>query len=329
MFIAHQLPDIFAALGFIVIAAAALLTVDWRMTMAAIAVIPLALGIQGAAMRNINAVIAEFFSVQERLSAGVLEYTQGMSVIKAFNQTAASFKRYGDAVREYQEHFNAYIRRSCLPYSIYQVLILANFIFVVPAGLYFYLNGSLELPKLILFIVVSASLSVPFVTLMNMLMMLWQIAEGEKRINEILSAEELPESAEPVSIAAPEIEFRDVNFGYGEKDVLANVSFTAKAGTMTALVGPSGSGKTTIARLIPRFWDVKSGEILLGGRNIKELPFAALMSQVSFVFQDVFLFNDTVEENIRIGKPDATGEEIIAAARAARADEFIRALPRG
>ncbi len=329
LFIAHQLPDMFVALGFIVIAAAAMITVDWRMTLAAIAVIPIALGIQGVAMRNIHAQIAEFFTVQEQLSAGALEYTQGIVVIKAFNQTAASFKRYGDTVRDYREHFNTYIRRTCLPYSIYQVLILANFIFVVPAGLYFYLNGSLELPKLILFIVVCASLSVPFVTLINLLMILWQIAEGEKRVNEILSANELLESAEPVSVATPEIEFRNVTFGYDERNVLKNICFTVKAGTMTALVGPSGSGKTTIARLIPRFWDVKSGAILLGGRNVKELPFAALMSQVSFIFQDVFLFNDTVKENIRIGKPEATDEEIIAAAQAARADEFIRALPRG
>jgi ATP-binding cassette subfamily B protein len=156
-----------------------------------------------------------------------------------------------------------------------------------------------------------------------------QIVAGVDRIDSVLGQSPLPGPTTPKSPKNYDIEFRDVSFSYDENNVLNQVNFKANEGCITALVGPSGAGKSTIAQLIPRFWDVGAGEILIGGVNIKQIPIKELMKVTSFVFQEVFMFNDTIYENIRMGKQEAAEEEIINAAKAAQAHPFIMDLAEG
>ncbi|MCL0043824.1 ATP-binding cassette domain-containing protein [Peptococcaceae bacterium] len=165
--------------------------------------------------------------------------------------------------------------------------------------------------------------------LMMFMSMFAHIAKGEEEIHKLLSEKSLVEPKNPQNPAGYAIEFVNVDFAYEERQILNKVSFVAKQNEITALVGPSGAGKTTIARLIPRFWDVDAGEIKIGGVNIKNIPTAKLMEMISFVFQDVFLFNVSIKDNIKFGKDGASDEEIIAAAKAAQCHDFITQLPDG
>lgn len=154
-----------------------------------------------------------------------------------------------------------------------------------------------------------------------------EIYAANTKIQEILHAPELEQATNPADICDNSIEMKNVSFGYGETEILHDISFIANTGTVTAIVGPSGSGKSTIAKLIARFWDVNSGSVLIGGVNVKEIPFDQLMDNISFVSQDNFLPNISIKENIRMGKPDATDDEIRSAAKRACCDEFILQLP--
>lgn len=154
------------------------------------------------------------------------------------------------------------------------------------------------------------------------------VAEVQPRIQALLDMEELPEPAQPKHGDGADVELKDVHFGYGDSEVIHGISFTAKEGTVTALVGPSGSGKSTLAKLIARFWDVDAGAILVGGADIREIALPELMEQISFVSQDNFLFNMSLRDNIRIGKPDATDKEVEWAASQAGCDEFIARFPK-
>jgi ATP-binding cassette subfamily B protein len=216
-------------------------------------------------------------------------------------------------------------------------------LFVLPAGLLLYANGSLDLPTLLLFLLISLGFARPIYNLlMHGSMAFYQMDTALKRINGLLSEPSLPEPVHPQRPQDYTIKFDRVGFSYDASPdktddktgaenqdsvrVLDDVSFTIPQGSVTALVGPSGAGKTTISRLIPRFWDVDTGSIEIGGVDIRQMNTHDLMDTISFVFQDVFLFNDTIYENIRVGNPDATRKQIIAAAKLARCHDFIEEL---
>jgi ATP-binding cassette subfamily B protein IrtA len=180
-----------------------------------------------------------------------------------------------------------------------------------------------------LFLLLGVGYSTPLLRISMYSGIIGQIVAGVDRIDSVLGQSSLPGPDTPQSPENYDIEFRDVIFSYDENNVLNQVNFKANEGCITALVGPSGAGKSTIAQLIPRFWDVQAGEILIGGVNIKQIPIDELMKMTSFVFQEVFMFNDTIYENIRMGKQEAAEEDIINAAKAAQAHQFIMNLPEG
>ncbi|MEO1561592.1 MAG: ATP-binding cassette domain-containing protein, partial [Cyanobacteria bacterium J06632_19] len=190
-------------------------------------------------------------------------------------------------------------------------------------------KGTLSTPNFILFLLLGIGLCAPLIKLLYTVRTFVQTQEGMKRIFEILNQPAIPEPQQSSIPQDLNIEFKDVYFSYNQKEILHGVNFKIPQGGITALVGPSGSGKTTIARLIARFWDVDSGEICLGGINIKNLKTVDLMSKIAVVFQDVILFNDTIYENIRMGNQNANQEAVIAVAKAARCHEFIEAMPNG
>jgi ATP-binding cassette subfamily B protein len=329
IFIAHNLPDMTAAIVVPIFTAILLFVIDWRMALATLAVIPVALMAQGLMFKDYKPLMKGYNDALEKVNSAVIEYTQGIAVIKAFNQTVESFGKYKDSIEEYHDYVWAWTKRFVPAWSIFSVVVVANLIVILPVGAWLYISGSLPMPTLILFLILGIGFSEPLMKLTMFSSQFMQNLEGMERINGILTEEPL---LEPDADRIPsnfDIKFQGVHFGYGKREVLDDINFTVPQKTVTALVGPSGAGKTTIARLIPRFWDVNTGDISIGGINVKDLKTERLMSLVATVFQDVTLFNDTIFENIRMGKEDAIEEDVIAAAKMAHCHEFIEKLPAG
>lgn len=265
----------------------------------------------------------------EQMNSTIVEYVNGMEVIKAFNQTATSMEKYENVVIQYR---NVLVRwfRHVWPYlSVYSVVTPATIAFILPTGGILFYTGIITLKTFIMCLVLSMGIVTPIMKLVSFTDHINEIYAANTKIQEILYAPELKQATKNAVIRDSCIELKNVSFRYEEKEVLHNISFTANTGTTTAIVGPSGSGKSTIAKLIVHFWDTSNGSVLIGGVDVKEIPFDQLMNAVSFVSQDNFLPNISIKENIRMGKPNATDDEIRLVAKRACCDEFISKLPDG
>lgn len=339
-FVAHQFPDLITAIVIPVLLLGYLFFLDWRLALVVIIVVILSLGLQGRVFTNESGRKAyrDFqFAVEEMNATGV-EFIRGMPAVKVFGITADAFLTFKKAVDKYRGISLLITEVYRVPYSVFQLVTTSLYVFVLPVGIYLISQNPANLSfvvTLVLFLIITPSLASPLTKLMYLGGGMREIVEGNRRIQEVFS---LPGMAEKDNALVPDsydITFDKVSFAYEDKDsmdykqVLKNVSFTAKAGEMTALVGPSGGGKSTIANLVLRFWDVQEGEIRMGGIPIKDLSIQNLMDTVSFVFQDVHLFYDTIEENIRMGNNEASREQVIQAAKIACCHEFIEELEHG
>jgi ATP-binding cassette subfamily B protein len=326
----HILPEFISAVTLVLFTTIYLFTVDWRMTLATLAVFPIALAGQAWSVQAaVKPLYKPFHDSLEDMNNTIIEYVRGMKVVKAFGQTATSYEKYENAVNRYHKIYEEWVWKSLPGLSVFFVGITANIVTILPVGAWLYISGRIDMSTLILFLVLGLSFNAPLSKLMSILSDGYYMFEGIKRIEQILNERSLPLSESDFQPENSSVEFHNVAFGYNNKQVLRDITFTAKQGTITALIGPSGAGKTTVARLIPRFWDADSGEILIGGVNVKDMSFETLMSQVALVFQDIFLFDDTILENIRLGNPKASDPEVVEAAKMARVHEFVEALPQG
>jgi ATP-binding cassette subfamily B protein len=330
LFVAHHIPDIVAGIILPIITISYLFTIDWRLSLIMLIPLPLAFMAQFWAFGSSRRGLMERYSKSmENMNGTIIEYIRGMSVVKVFGQTVHSFKRFKDSVYAYLDVIIEFSKKGSPPWAAFVVITNSAIIFILPFGVWFYIKGSLEIQSLLLFLILGAGYMVPLMRLATLTGYLSQINEGVKRIDSIIGE---PDISSPLVPAIPEnnyIEFCNVDFAYKEKGVLENISFKAESGSVTALVGPSGSGKTTIAQLLLRFWDIGKGDILIGGISIKDIPNEALMDKIGFVFQDAFMFSDTVYNNICMNKKGATKSDVIAAAKAAQAHDFIETLPDG
>ena len=328
-FIAHNIPETIASATVPIAVLLYLFFVDWRMALSFLAFIPFAVFFYWLMMRGSKKKMEKYYQSVDQMNAVVVEYVNGMKEIKAFNQTEGSFSRFREAVNNYRQYVLAWYK-SCWPMmSAYFVLIQATTVSVLPIGLYFLKAGSLALPDFVLFLLISVSFAAPLVKLAEFADGIILIVNSEQNIHAILTEQELKTAAGAPSVAGHTVVFDNVSFAYDTEKVLRGVSFTASAARKTAIIGPSGSGKSTIAKLLCRFWDVSEGKIAVGGADIRDLPPKALMDMVSFVFQDTFLFNIPIGDNIRIGKPDATDDEVMEAAKKARCHDFIMNTGKG
>ncbi|MEM9215826.1 MAG: ABC transporter ATP-binding protein, partial [Cyanobacteria bacterium P01_F01_bin.150] len=347
--LAHIIPDVVAGVTVPLLAGILLLLVDWRMTLATLASAAIALGLFGFMMSRFD--MSAYNALMAKMNGIVIQYINGMKVIKAFTRTDASFGQLQDVIEEMRQVYIPVMRTFSLPMAVMLTLMRSAAITVIPVGIALYLMGTLSLPTFVLFVVMGIGFNRPIMAvLFHGFTGFYQVNQASQRIAEVFNQPELADPLNPEQPKMNSIAFRNVSFSYGDRradgkvdankdsngdrhgdssKALTNISFKAPAGKVTALVGPSGAGKSTIAKLIPRFWDVDEGTVTIGRVDVKAIAVEDLMNRVSFVFQDVFLFNDTVLENIRIGKPDATRAEIIAAAKAARCHEFIETLPQG
>ena len=335
-FIAHQFPDFVASVTAPIVMVIILLAVDWRFGLASLVGIILAFVAEfiGFGSGEMKENMGKYQKALEEMNNASVEYVRGMSVVKAFNQTASSFKKLKEAITGYTEWVLKFSLgwQNCMPAF---TTINNVYLILVPVGI---LIGSRSddfagfAMTFIFYLLFVPAISGVLNKIMYISESFMQIDGNVARMDEILNIPEMPETSHPKKPANDDVAFKDVSFSYTgdtHEKALEDVSFVAKQGQITAIVGPSGGGKSTIANLISRFWDVSSGSITIGGVDVRDMAEDDLMHHVSFVFQDIFLFKQSILDNIRMGNPSASEEQVIAAAKAAQCHEFISKLPNG
>ncbi len=332
-FIAHHTVDLVSAFAVLGISAITMCYVEVRLAMAAFLPVILGIIVYGksySASRN-KILTEEYYREISSMSGTTVEYVNGMSVLKIFGHAGTSLKRLEDHIIRHGKALKSWSRAFATPISFFSTAISSPLTLIIPVGVILSFREpdlSVFLPRFFFFLLVGASMNLPLSKLMFLVSMMSKITEGVKHIDLLLYAEEIKEPLTPAKPKDNSIQFEGVCFSYGKEEVLHQVSFSILPGEIVGLVGPSGGGKSTIAQLIARFWDVQKGSILIGGVDIREIPVEKLMDTVAFVFQEIYMFRDTIENNIRMGSK-ASRQEVIAAARAAQADQFIQALPKG
>ena len=264
------------------------------------------------------------------MSSTIIEYINGIEVIKAFNQGSRSYARLAEKARYNAQYYFNWMKKSQLGMAMAYAFFPAQMLTILPVGWLLWLHGSLSIETFLTVIILALGMAAPIVAAFNFVDTLAMVGTTVGQVDAILNAEEQEHAATPVTFANHDIELNHVSFGYhDDKEILHDVSLKIPSGQMTALVGPSGSGKSTIAKLAAGFWDVKQGSITMGGHDLKNIPLDQLYGQVAYVSQDNYLFDDTVRENIRMGRLSATDAEVEAAAHAAGCDNFIADLEHG
>lgn len=306
-----------------------LLLIDWPLALAAAMITLLAM----AVLEWVQKVGGQQSAIRQRQSAqltdAVLEYVKGISVIKAFHMDGDKAKRLKDTIRDTCNRAITYEEAFALPNAAYQLCFSIGTAIMVFLIVLRYLEGNIELPVTIMLSVFAFHLFRPVQALGSLTSQVRIMEACLNRYEALKEIDTLPEGEHDIEAEEFDIEFQNVSFSYGQEEVIHDVSFTVPGKSMTALVGYSGSGKSTIVNLIVRFWEVQQGAVMVGGVNIKELTDDNLLKHISMVFQKVYLFQDTIANNIRFGKPEAAMDEIILAARAAYCHDFIMALPKG
>ena len=336
-FIAHQLPDIVAAFVAPVVMAVILFAVDWRLGLASIVGVLIAFILQMSIYGNegSKAMMDRYQKSMENMNNASVEYIRGISVVKAFNQTVYSFRRLHDTIKEYTAIVIPYTLSWENSFSLFITLINNIYLFILPVGIFIGANTSdlmSFIPTLIFYFVFAPAIAGILMKVMYVNSNSMRIINGVEAMDAVLDESELSQPSQPRVVQGHNVEFKNVSFSYDkdkETEALSDVTFTAKQGEVTAIVGPSGGGKSTIAHLIPRFFDVTDGAILLGGVDVRDVQSSQLMEQVSFVFQDVFLFKQSIKDNIKMGNKSAGDDAVISAAKAAQCHDFIMKLPHG
>ena len=288
---AHLIPEMTANVLVPLVIAVYLFLLDWRMALLSLVTLVVGLAVMSAGMKNYPVKWEGAVKAGKQMANAIVEYIGGIEVVKAFSQSAGSYKKYSDAVNYNANYYVDWMRENQKTMSAYNAILPSVLICVLPCGFAFWLSGSLELSTFLSIVIFSLGL---------------------------------------IKLEDTGISLRSVSFSYdGTTEVLHDVNLAIHPGTMTALVGPSGSGKSTVAKLIAGYWDVTSGSITLGGHELKDMPLSEIADQISYVSQDNYLFNRSIRENIRMGRPSATDAEVEQAAKQSGCDAFIRKLDNG
>ncbi|WP_228412468.1 ABC transporter ATP-binding protein [Chryseobacterium sp. G0240] len=330
-FIAHQIPDFVKGVALPVVTIIFLFSQDWRL--AAISFVPLIiLGIWIPVMfggKKSKMLMKNYHQSLEDMNAGIVEYVRAMPVMKIFGQSAETFDKYGNTVKRFNGFVNDWVKSSTPAFAVFMSFISNAMLPVLALGLYLYFKNGVTLSTLLLFLILGTGYIKPLFVLSNMGIQISVINRGVEQIDALLYHDNLKENHENHQPEDLSIVFENVSFAYDENNlVLENVDFVIRERSITALVGPSGAGKSTVGQLLARFWDTSKGNIKIGGINIKDYPQEKLMQMVSFVFQDSFMFQQTLFGNIRMGM-DKTREQVEEAAKAAQIHDLIMGLPNG
>ena len=307
----------------------AIMCFDWRIGLVFFVGMLLFLWVNSRLLKKSRELSPGRLAAQTKLVDAVLEYIQGMSVVRAFHGDKAANQTLNNTIKE-TENQNFKLERKRIPYNVLeQVVLRVTSVLAILLSIWLFLQGNMSLFTCLMMVVSAFLVYSELESAGEMFFMLPMIDASIDRVEEIDRAPKMDEGGSVQVPKSHDITFDHVDFSYGDRKIIGDVSFTIPEGTTTAIVGPSGSGKTTLTSLMARFWDVNKGSVKLGGIDVKDYSLDSLMSNFSMVFQNVYLFNDSIENNIKFGKPGASHEEVVAAAKAARCHEFIMALPDG
>ena len=327
--LAHMVPELTANTLIPVLMLAYLFVLDWRLALISLITIPVGICCYMGMMKDYGPRYARVLDASKNMDAAIVEYIGGIEVIKGFNQSTASYGRYVDAVRANEDAKVTWFRQTN-PFYVAGVTIMPScLIGVLPLGSLLYLSGDISASALITCIILALGLVKPLMQALRYTDSLAMVDSTVAEVSTLLDAPEMKRPSTPVEIPDYRITFDKVSFGYGKEEVLHNISLAIEPHVMTALVGPSGSGKSTVARLIASFWEADGGSVGIGGIDVKNIPLEQVMRSISYVTQDNYLFDLSIRENIRMGKPDASDAEVEEAAQRASCHEFICALPAG
>lgn len=332
-YLAHQLPDKAGAVATPIGLLVLLLAFDWRLGLLSLVPVVLAFIIMMSMTgREMARKMKEYQNALDDMSNEAVEYVRGIPVVKTFGQTVYSFKKFKDSIDRYGVWVIAYTKQLRTPMIFYTAAVNGVFVFLTAAALFFTRNGVTNefLIDLIFYIMITPIISVTLTKIMFQSENEMIVNDALQRIDSVLDMKPLEETKKPALARDGSVELKNVTFSYdGETDVIKNLSLRAAAGSTVALVGPSGGGKTTVANLIARFFDPKSGSVLIGGENAKNIPKSELMNTVSFVFQNSRLIKASVLDNVRLGRPGADEEDVMRALQAAQCSDILEKLPRG
>ena len=332
-YLAHQLPDRYNAIATSCGLLALLLVFDWRLGL--LSLVPVLLGfliMMSMTGREMKRKMKEYQNALDDMSNEAVEYVRGIPVVKTFGQTIFSFKKFKESIDRYGKWVIAYTEQMRIPMILYTAAVNGVFVLLIAGGLFFTRHGvdGEFLLNLVFYIIITPVISVTLTRIMFQSENAMIVGDALQRIDSILTLKPLKEAENPCHPQDSSVEFDDVCFSYdGEKNVLKNISLVIPAGQTVAFVGPSGGGKTTLASMISRFYDPESGTVRIGGVNVRNIPKEELMNTVSFVFQNSRLIKASVLDNVRMGKPDATREEVMAALENAQCQDIIEKLPEG
>ena len=307
----------------------AIMCFDWRIGLVFFVGMLLFLWVNSRLLKKSRELSPGRLTAQTKLVDAVLEYIQGMSVVRAFHGDKAAKQTLNNTIKE-TENQNFKLERKRIPYNVLeQVVLRVTSVLAILLSIWLFLQGNMSLFTCLMMVVSAFLVYSELESAGEMFFMLPMIDASIDRVEEIDRAPKMDEGGSVQVPKSHDISFEHVDFSYGDRKIIDDVSFTIPEATTTAIVGPSGSGKTTLTSLMARFWDVNKGSVKLGGIDVKDYSLDSLMSNFSMVFQNVYLFNDSIENNIKFGKPAASHEEVVAAAKAARCHDFIMALPDG
>ena len=332
-YLAHQLPDQWGAMATPVGLLVLLLVFDWRLGVLSLIPVVLAFSIMATMTgKEMEEKMRQYSDALAAMSGEAVEYVRGIPVVKTFGQSVFSFKKFKAAIDEYEKWVVAYTKELRMPMLFYTAAINGVFAFLIAGGLLFTQNGvtSEFLLNLLFYIIITPVISLTLTKIMYMSENKVIVADALQRIDTVLNAQPVQESSIPQHPKDSSVTLKDVHFSYdGSEDVICGVSMNIQPGQTVALVGPSGGGKSTLASLMVRFFDVGSGKICIGGADVRDIPKEELMNTVSFVFQNSRLLKGSILDNVKLGKPDATEAEVLAALKAAQCMDIIEKFPAG
>ena len=332
-FLAHQLPDKYNAMATPIGLLVLLLVFDWRLGL--LSLVPVALGfviMSAMTGRRMADKMRQYGNALESMSNEAVEYVRGIPVVKTFGQSVFSFKKFKATIDEYEKWVIAYTKELRMPMMLYTAAINGVFAFLIVGGLLFTRNGvtSEFLLNLLFYIIITPVISLTLTRIMYMSENELVVADALARVDSVLDAEPVPENDHPRHPKDASVSLKDVHFSYdGKTDVIKGVSLKIQPGQMVAFVGPSGGGKSTLANLVCRFFDVQSGSVRVGGADVRDIPKEELMDTISFVFQNSRLLKGSILDNVRLGRPQATEAEVLAALKAAQCMDIVEKFPEG
>ncbi len=329
LLLAHAIPEGISNLLMALIAVVCMFFADWKLALLSLGSLPLGVLAMGMMFRGGMKKMNAYYSASAKMNATIIEYVNGMEVVKVFGRDGDSYKRYEKDIKDYRDFTLAWYK-ACWPWmALYSAILPCVALIMLPVGTLFVVNGISSLSDLVLVFCLSLAVGIPLLKALNFAGKFPQLSYKIATLEKAMNNEPLKYADKPFSGTSHDVKFENIRFAYKEQEVLHGVSLELKEGSRTALVGESGSGKSTLAKLLVHYYDVTSGKISIGGQDITDMSIEALNDNISYVSQEQFLFNTTLYENILIGNPKATREEVMKAAEKAQCNEFLARFPKG